>query len=279
MMINLPEVDIFGHAAGTNATVMQPLVSNVDKQIGRLVAAYQRAGILSQTYFIVTADHGMTPAVHTINDSAIKSTIKSAGGQGLYVGHGDYCQVWLRNPESIPRVAAALAKANLPNVDAVFMRDPRGKYVMVSSATHLADPTVENAYSDLLSTFNEGEAPDIVLLYDENTITMTPTFAQTGRKGDHGGATWAAQHIPLVITGPGIRQGFRSSYPARIVDIAPTVETLLLVQPYHQDGVPLADAMIDPPSWAGSGQLTRGPRLSADVQALQTEAALRPNLR
>src|SRR5436309_3377374 len=55
MMINLPEVDIFGHIAGTKASVIQPLISNVDHQIGRLVAAYGRAGLLGQTDWIIVS--------------------------------------------------------------------------------------------------------------------------------------------------------------------------------------------------------------------------------
>jgi hypothetical protein len=219
----------------------------------------------------------MTPAVHLVQDSTVIKTIKQAGGQALYVGHGDYCQIWLKNPEAVPRVAAALAAAKIPNVSAVYMRGGSGKFSIASPISRLADPTVQKAYSDLLGTLNQGEAPDIVLLYDEDTITMTPSFAKIGRKGDHGGATWAAQHIPLFIVGPGIKPHYTSSYPARLVDLAPTVETLLGAQPQRQDGVPLADSMLKPPAWAIAGQLQRAPRLAVDVQALEIEAALRPN--
>ncbi len=278
MMINLPEVDIFGHIDGTNSTVMQPLLNDVDHEIGRLVAAYGRAGLLNQTYWIVTADHGMVPAVHTIDSTNIKSIITNAGGQPLYIGHGDYCTVWLKNLTAVPRVAAALSAANLPNVDAVYDKTASGKYQLVSPLSRLADPAVARSYSALLGTLNQGESPDIVLMYDENTITMTPTFLKVGRKGDHEGATWGSQHIPLFIAGPNVRRGFTSTYPARLVDIAPTLETLMDIQPEGQDGVPLADGMISPPTWAVTAQDKRGPALLADVQALETEATLRPNL-
>jgi len=99
----------------------------------------------------------------------------------------------------------------------------------------------------LLSTLNVAESPDIVLVYDENTITMTPGFLKIGRKGDHGGATWGAQHIPLIINGPRIKKGLVSSYPARLIDIAPTVEALLETYPLKQDGIPLADAIPESP--------------------------------
>lgn len=279
LMVNFPEVDTFGHVAGTNATVMQPLLTNIDHQIGRLVAAYGRAGMLSQTTWLVTADHGMVPAVHIIESGTIKSIIAGAGGQALYVGHGDYCPIWLKNLDSVPRVTAALVQAQIPSVAAVYAKDPQGKYMLESPVSRLANPNVRNTYSSLLGTLNQSESPDIVLLYDENTITMTPAFSLAGRKGDHEGATWGAQHIPFVIAGPNIKHGFTSQFPARLVDIAPTLEVLMGVTPQGQDGVPLADGMITPPTSALRAQTRISARLLLRVRALQSEAALRPNLK
>jgi arylsulfatase A-like enzyme len=279
MMVNLPEVDGYGHVAGTDMTVIQPIVAGVDHQIGRIVAAYQQAGMFAQTNFVITSDHGMVPAAHVVQINDIKSIIAKAGGQPMYVGHGDSSSIWLKNPTTIPRVGVALAAANLSGVAAVYIKAANGKYTLVSPMTHLAAPAVDQAYRDLLGTLNQGESPDIVLLYDENTITMTPNFLKINRKGDHGGATWGAQHIPLVIAGPGIRAGYVSSYPARIADIAPTIETLLRIQPTREDGVPLADAMTAPPDWAAAQQAKRLPRMTANVHALELEASWRPNAR
>ena len=126
---------------------------------------------------------------------------------------------------------------------------------------------------ELLSTFDSGESPDIVLMYGENTITMTPNFIKIGRKGDHGGASWGAQHIPLLISGPDIKQAYVSDYPARLVDIAPTVETLLGITPARQDGVPLADAMLHPPQSAILAEQRARTNLLGDVQSLEQAAS------
>lgn len=195
----------------------------------------------------------------------------------MSIGHGDDSSIWLKNLDSVPRVAAALSGANIPNVAAVFARDPHGHYALVSPLARLATPVVKAAFGDLLASFDQAEAPDIVLLYDENTFTETPLYLQINRKGDHGGASWGAQHIPLVISGPGIKAGYVSPFPARLIDIAPTVETLLGARPSHQDGVPLADAMVNPPASALKSQSKRVAKMTADVNALETEANLRPN--
>ncbi|HEX6509044.1 MAG TPA: hypothetical protein VF221_15555, partial [Chloroflexota bacterium] len=212
--------------------------------------------------------------VKTVNSELIKQIIIQAGGNPLSIGHGDYSSIWLKNPTSITKVKTALANANIPNVAAVYARTPKGNYALVSPVSHLASPAVAQAQIDLLSTLNVAESPDIVLIYDENTITMTPTFLKVGRKGDHGGATWGAQHIPLIINGPRIKKGLVSRFPARLVDIAPTLESLLETYPDRQDGIPLADAIRNPPKGSPAEQKKLAPRLTLDVQALEQEATL-----
>jgi hypothetical protein len=274
MMVNLPEVDIFGHANGTDPAVMGPLMVDVDRQIGRVVAAYKAAGIYAQTDFIITADHGMVPAEHTVDIGKIQTIVKSAGGQPLYVGHGDWSAIWLKNAASIPAVATALARAGIPYVHAVYAKSPTGSYQLYSPASGALNLDEQAAYADLLRSMAASESADIVLLYDENTMTETPTFLKAARKGDHGGATWGAQHIPLVIAGPGVKAGFSSSYPARLVDIAPTVEALMGVRPRGQDGVPLADVMTSPSDWALTASNRAGPRLQIDIRGLEDQAAV-----
>ena len=277
LMVNFPEVDIFGHVAGTDSTVMQPLLTNIDKQIGRLVAAYDRAGLLGQTDWVITSDHGMVPAVNTVNVDSIKAVVTHAGGDPLYIGHGDYSSIWLKNMDAVPRVSLALSKANIAHVAAVYAKNRKGQYRLVSPVARLADKRVVQAHLDMLASLNTAESPDIVLIYDENTITMTPQFQKLGRKGDHGGASWGAQHIPLILFGPGIKKGYVSTDPARLVDIAPTVETLLDAVPQHQDGMPLADALVNPPAGTLAFQKKSSARLSSDVDGLISEATLRPN--
>jgi arylsulfatase A-like enzyme len=54
---------------------------------------------------------------------------------------------------------------------------------------------------------------------------------------------WGNQHIPLIISGPGIQRGVTSNAPARIVDLAPTIARVLGFPLKGFDGVPLADAL------------------------------------
>jgi hypothetical protein len=83
----------------------------------------------------------------------------------------------------------------------------------------------------------------------------------------------------LIIEGPNIKQAYRSVYPARLVDIAPTLEVLLGAKPQGQDGMPLADAMVHAPQGLLDAQNNASIPLIDDVSALEREAADRPNTR
>lgn len=272
LMINFPEPDNAGHLAGTNPAVIQPIMDAFDKSLGRLVQAYRHARLLSKTDIIVTSDHGMVDARYRVTTNRIFKVVRSAGAEPLSVGHGDFSSIWLKNPDLTAKVAAALVKAKIPHVAAVYMKSPQGKYVLASPPSLLHATSVQASYNDLLTSFDTPASADVILLYDENTITMTTQFLKIGRKGDHQGATWGAQHIALVASGPGIKAAYQSAVPAQLVDIAPTVETLLGAKPRHQDGVPLADMMTSPPSWALASEGSRLATRLQDVQGLEAQA-------
>lgn len=62
-------------------------------------------------------------------------------------------------------------------------------------------------------------------------------------KGDHGGPDWGSQHLPLILSGPGIRRGVVSDWPARLEDIAPTVLMAMGAPTTGMQGIPLAGAL------------------------------------
>jgi arylsulfatase A-like enzyme len=110
------------------------------------------------------------------------------------------------------------------------------------------------------------------VLYREN-YTVVPRNVAGTWKGTHGGATWLVQHVPLIMSGPGIRSGVYSAFPARAIDIAPTMEQLLGLPPIKRDGVALADALASPPKAEVAAQNQIYPTLATEVHALQVQSA------
>jgi arylsulfatase A-like enzyme len=129
---------------------------------------------------------------------------------------------------------------------------------------------VLHAYLDLADTEASVSGADVLLPYKENTTGLARSKSFHGM---HGGFSWGAQHIPLILEGPGIRPGV-SHFPAKLVDIAPTIERLLgLKIPDGVDGVVLADALQDAtPAEHSAQDAVAQPRLT-DVRALQAHSA------
>ncbi|MGH2518992.1 MAG: alkaline phosphatase family protein [Chloroflexota bacterium] len=246
LMINLPGPDIYGHRVGGPASpdVMKVLVAGCDVQLGRLFRAFENNGRLDQTIFVVTADHGMVPNHYMVADQTIKRGVRESGGQYLFHTGGNCAYIFLKNPVAAPGVAQHLVDTIAPAPFAHVQSIQSGQYVYtpVPRTGTTIDPALEDAYQYLLGTFAGPLAPDIALSFEENTITRTYTSAH----GEHGAATWGAQHVPLVIAGPGVKRAAHSKYPARLMDIAPTVLRLLGIEPTNMDGAVLADALINP---------------------------------
>lgn len=274
LMINLPGCDTYGHKVGgpANPTVMAKLVAACDLQLGRLIREYIDRGIFDQTIFVITGDHGMIPNTYQVQDTRIKEVIRAAGGDYLFHTGGSAAFIWLRNSQSAPAVAQKLAD-QIPHVlFAHYLTVQSGAYQYhpVVPSGRVADPALGAAYQYLLSTIESPIAPDIVLSLEENMVVRNKIDGGTltGAHGNHSGATWGVQQVPLVMAGPGIKAGAHSDFPARLMDVAPTVLTLMGIAPDRMDGVPLVDALLTPTAVQQKASDTVAPSLTAYQQAL-----------
>ena len=274
LMINLPGADVYGHRVGGPATpnVMERIVRGCDRQLGRLIKALRDRGILDQTVFVVTGDHGMVKNTYMIDDNAIKQAVRESGGNYLFHTGGNSAFIWLRNPAVAPKVADHLVNTLHHAPFAHYQTIENGTYThhQVLQRGGSIDPVLEAAYQYLLGTFAGPLAPDISLTFEENTITRVFSNAH----GEHGGATWGAQSVPLVIAGPGVKSGVVSNFPARLMDVAPTVLTLLGIEPARMDGVVLADALAKPSHAQQSAQDKIADALTAHQKAIMTRSQI-----
>jgi predicted AlkP superfamily pyrophosphatase or phosphodiesterase len=109
LLINLPGPDIYGHRVGGPARpdVLGIIVKGCDDQLGRLIAAYRDRGILDQTIFVVTGDHGMVHNTHQIDENLLKQTIREKGEYLFHTG-GNSAFIWVKDPATAPKVAQHL---------------------------------------------------------------------------------------------------------------------------------------------------------------------------
>jgi hypothetical protein len=269
-MINLPETDEMGHKCGgiSAPEAMKPVIKNVDVQIGRIAHAYKAAGIFENTLFVVTADHGMVPNAFNVS---VGSYLEAFLGlqDFLQLGLTDPC-VWLRKAARSEAVAKRIVNMNPPGIGAVFYK----KHDVDKVSYHQCSPTgngrSEPAWSYLLSTVACPYSPDIFLGLRENTV-IGRKFP-LNQRGKHYQGTWGTQHIPLIISGPGVATGIHSNMPARLVDIPPTLLALLGVGTSSMDGVVLADALKTPSSEQTRVQVETGTRLEPLQKALMNQS-------
>lgn len=270
LMVNLPGGDVYGHPYGGPASpeVFHQVVAGIDRNLARIVGAYKRAGIFDQTLFVITADHGMVPNSRSVSGSITKSTVHQAGGQYLFHTGGTAADIYITNPWHARSVAARMAQ--VPNVAAAYYQaDHKGSYEYLPAPGQRIDPALDAAYHYLLNTFGGPTAPDVVAPFRENTIGTADSHA----RGDHGGLNWGAQHVPLILSGPGVRAASTSQAPARLMDVAPTVLRLMELPAGRMDGTVLADAVATATAEEVAAQAALNTTLKGYQAALINQAA------
>jgi Type I phosphodiesterase / nucleotide pyrophosphatase len=277
-LINLPEFDWpLGHVDGgtLDPNGVKTLMQAFDRDLGMVQDAYRKAGVLDQTLFVLMSDHGMMPLTHKVSQSDLTAAVTKAGTSPVSQAYTSGVYLWLKNESRAALAAQNIAKLNNPHIQSVYARIRTAKgftYTRITSSKLLRSRGTESANQYLLNSFNGANAPDIVVAFTEGT--GCEPGGQSKWKADHGGTSWQAQRLPLILSGPGIRSGYTSSYPARLIDIAPTILQVMGASHKRMQGIPLADALKAPPSWAVQWQRTAGKQLMPVVTALQQQSRL-----
>lgn len=277
-LINLPEFDWpLGHVDGgvLAPSRVSTLMRAFDLDLAMLQDAYRKAGVLDQTLFVLMADHGMMPLTQRMPQSEIITAVSRAGTNLVSQAYTSAAYLWLKDESKAPLAAQNLARLNNRSIQSVYVRSHTAKgspYVRATSSSLLRAAGAEASNQYLLNSFNSSNAPDVVVAFAEG-VGCEPG-GQSRWRADHGGTSWEAQHIPLILSGPGVRSGQVSSYPARLIDIAPTVLQVMGASHKGMQGIPLADALDTPPPWTVQWQQAASKRLMPVVTALQQQSRL-----
>jgi predicted AlkP superfamily pyrophosphatase or phosphodiesterase len=276
MLLNLPEVDAVGHWSHNWYPEVATVYRSFDKSLGRLIGAYKSAGIYHKTLFVITADHGMIQSKHRVLDRVkVEDQIRSTLGQHSIIltnGGGaagpTMTAIWLKNPANNARMAHAIFDQHYDNVSAVFfMNRGGGRNVYEMAGVEQGSTDLVKTYQYLISTDAGPTGPDIAILLRENARNS----GMPEMPGRHGGADWGSQHTTLILSGPGVKIG-ASNAPARLVDIAPTIERFMGITPQARDGIVLADAFQQPHAPDVTIQRQSDAAMNTYVDALQVRA-------
>jgi arylsulfatase A-like enzyme len=269
LMVSLSETDVLGHFA-TDTRAIRALMREFDALLGQIVDAYRRAGLLGRTDFVVTADHGMSAIHATLPYSVLTRAVAQAGATPVYIEHDTAAAIGIREDRKARAVAVNISRLGGERVDATYykVRD-HGRWSYRLAAARSAVPApLRSAYRLLMDTVAAASGPDVLAVYAPHVSTRTTVAYGYSWRAGHLGPQWPDQHIPLILAGPGVERGLISSYPARLVDIAPTVEYLLGARRQGLDGVVLADALGGVGPRLRRSQRGRAALLTPVVQAL-----------
>jgi len=243
-LINYPEFDWpLGHVDGgiINRAKVITLMQNFDRDLGKIEKAYRKAGVLKDTLFVITADHGMAAIKHFVPTSVITNAVAKAGTTAPAIAYNSAAYIWLRNGSKAQLVAQNIEASKQPGIRSIYyLTTVGGKLRYVRDTGTYVGPSVEAANQYLLETLMNGHEPNVVALFRSDTTTSS---SSTHWLADHGGASWQSQHIPLILSGPGIRPGVVTRQPAQLEDVAPTVLEDMGVRPTGMEGHILTDAM------------------------------------
>jgi len=205
--------------------------------------AYSKAGIFDRTLWVIVADHGMTPTLHTIPQKAVDQEIVKTG-----------TKVQVQNPETLlfdpSKTAEAIdnvVKAGIPGIRGAYIhvQKPDGSWTteLAPSSTGMITGDLDSCFRYLKSTDTGPCSADFTLIEKENWRQDWSILGAKPMLSSHETITWNDQHIPLIIAGPGVKKSVKLNTPARLADIAPTIVSLLGITPQKMDGVALADSM------------------------------------
>jgi arylsulfatase A-like enzyme len=278
LMMNLGETDVLGHFAVDPHRVMAALMRHYDRELGQIIAAYRAAGILDRTDFIVTADHGMSRVGARISFDTLKQATQLAGTKQVFIEADTAATLGITDERKSRSVALNVARLGGKAIDATYFatKGRGGPEFHVAYARPGLSARVLHAYDSLVNTEEPDAGGDVIVIYAPHVTT--------GKRAAHGyqwlaghlGPQWDEQHIPLIIAGAGVRHGVISSFPARLVDVAPTVERMLGVKLGRADGHVLADALQDPTPRERTEQTRAGAQLFPVVAALRERSGQPP---
>jgi hypothetical protein len=212
------DLDDLGHVEGAESPNIGPLLTELDRQLGRLIQATADVGIYKQTAWILTSDHGMTTWSLTLLPN-VYTAITAAGYRPEFVQPGN-------SPRDTTEVII------VPNGLRLGDFTLRGR-----AATSGGRERVKAALQGLRQIERVYDKGDLGVLRASDKLGDLVAEAREpwgfglsddGVDGAHG--SLQEIKIPLVLAGAGIRAGVAPQSPG-LVDIAPTIAALMGTRP------------------------------------------------
>ncbi len=238
------------HYCGIGSSETKRAIRHADGEFGRILDWWQGGEFQEQLQIIVLSDHGHLTARRkvSINDelSGAGFRFNSQIGNGAdFVGSLAYTgAVWVRDGDR--RLMARL-------VDWLFEQPWCG--MIFTPGADGVEGSIPGTFNRSIVMADHERAPEIYYIMrndnsvDENGIVGGCYFSDSYPEGGsvHGGLHLQELNNVFMARGSFFKEGYRSDYPAGIIDVAPTVMHLLgLPRPPSMNGRVLGEAIAGP---------------------------------
>jgi hypothetical protein len=218
----------------TPGPLLTGALSYVDTQLGRFVAELNAKGLADKTAIIVSAKHGQSPTVPSqltrIDDGAIIDALNTAWDAAGHTGplavfsiNDDGMLFWLtdRSPAATSFAAHFLMGFNGTGNDITGAPKPY-------TASGLTKVYAGKAAADLIGVPpSDARVPDLIGIAQHGVVYTS----KKAKIAEHGGDAPADRDVPILMATPGIDRGRTISRPVETTQIAPTILTLLGLDP------------------------------------------------
>jgi Type I phosphodiesterase / nucleotide pyrophosphatase len=243
----LPIVGGYADDYSTPNADLAGAIGYVDSAIGRMVAELAARGLTRTTAIIITAKHGETsldPTKRFVEStSAIQKQLSLAGVPGV---------------PAPPTAAPLIAKLTEKSSALIWLSDQSKTFTVTNVLTTAANEQTLNISQILVGDslkllfpdpLKDPATPDIVIVPNPGT-TYEPAVQVLA---EHGGFNENDVHVPLLVVGPSIAPGLVRA-PVTTTQIAPTILTLLNLDPSKLQAVKVEGVTVLPGLPAKSGQ-------------------------
>ena len=244
-----------------NQVHMQWIASNADAMLGALIDKLKAKGIYDDTLIVLTADHGSTygkgagfKGDQVYDGGNLKNWYAGAWHGGVSVeststgsaslkplmdtGNVEFSyqstaiETWLKDWSPAKRKEAAAVMEKLPSVIATYVKvgDTYDCYSTSPSMSSTDRSWWQAHGQELVDTMCWAGSADVV--------GLLAGYTSYGVFGDHGGAQFDVQRIPMAFFTPGMQHRVDQAQ-IRLVDVMPTVleaMDIAVPEPYDMDG-------------------------------------------
>src|SRR5688572_345259 len=249
LAISLSTMDAVGHAYGPDSRELHDQVLRLDRYLGAFFDSLYKVRDSSKIVFALTADHGVAPypgvkSRDPNEDAAIvRAALDTAWAAEARVAAvlGDTTAfVWDTPFLLVNRAAFRSKRLSADSVINAFVaaerKIPGVERVDLVRDLARADTTRDYVARRWLHTFAPGLPVEVV-------ITLKPYNYWSHGPATHGSPHDYDAHVPVLFYGPPFKPGKYDEF-ARVVDIAPTLASVLSVTPLERlDGHVLRSAI------------------------------------